>query len=115
PKVTVQAGAGGAACFSISYEGGKFVVLAKLGGCIGLGLKGKVQAIVGVEHIAEFAKWFFYQVANAGVKNIGYFADSAKESFRTFNRMCALVLLKGESLATELDKGALELKQSLDT
>ncbi len=112
PKVTVQAGAGGAACFSISYDSGKFVILAKLGGCLGVGLKGKVQASIGVEHIAEFAKWFFYQVANAGVENLGYF--TRQDYFIAFNQMCALALLKGEVLTAELGKDIDKLKHSLN-
>ncbi len=111
PKLTGQAGAGAAACFSVTYDGGRFVIKAKLGACVGLGLKGQIHASIGTGNIAEFAKWFCYQVANAGVQNLKYFAKD--EDFELFNKMCAWVVLSGEELADQIGKSLDTLQQNL--
>ncbi|WP_269504302.1 hypothetical protein [Burkholderia sp. IMCC1007] len=95
PTGSGQAGAGAQAAFHVTYDSGKFRVLAKLGACLGLGLKGEVEALVDAIEIAEFAWWAKTQVAYAGDKNIKYFEDQA---FKTFVAMYTLVLAKGKKL-----------------
>ncbi|MCA3784841.1 hypothetical protein [Burkholderia sp.] len=95
PGASAQGGAGVQAAFHITYDEGKFRVLAKLGACLGLGLKGEVEAVVDVVEIAEFAWWAKTQVAYAGDKNIKYFETQA---FKTFVAMYTLVLAKGKKL-----------------
>ncbi|KVG68074.1 hypothetical protein WS80_04405 [Burkholderia pseudomultivorans] len=95
PAGSAQGGAGAQAAFHITYDSGKFRVLAKLGACLGLGLKGEVEALVDAIEIAEFAWWAKTQVAYAGDKNIKYFEDQA---FKTFVAMYTLVLAQGKRL-----------------
>jgi hypothetical protein len=94
PGVSGQAGAGAQAAFHITYDG-KFRILMKAGLCVGVGLKGEVEAAVDVVYMAEFAWWAKTQIAFAGDKNLKYFADTA---FTTFCAMCTLALVTGREI-----------------
>ena len=101
-----QAGIGGAAMFEIGYSGGKFRIKAKLAACVGLGLKGSIDAEVGVEHLIEFDLWFKHQVVNALDQNLRYFGDQA---WKAFVYMKALAIAEGKKLTEYLGKRADEL------
>lgn len=101
-----QAGIGGAAMFEIGYAGGKFRIKTKLAACVGLGLKGSIDAEVGVEHLIEFDLWFKHQVVNALDQNLQYFEDRA---WKAFVYMKALAIAEGKRLTDYLGKTAEDL------
>jgi len=101
-----QAGVGGAAMFEISYTSGKFRIRAKLAGCVGLGIKGSVEAEVGVEHILEFDQWFKHQVVNALDQNLKYFSA---EAWKAFVYMKALAIAEGRKLGDYLGRSVEKL------
>jgi len=106
-----QAGIGGAAMFEIGYTDGKFRIKTKLAACVGLGLKGSIDAEVGVEHIIEFDLWFKHQVASALDQNLRYFGD---EAWKAFVYMKALAIAEGKQLATYLGRKASDLAKAWD-
>ncbi|MDE1008820.1 MAG: hypothetical protein OSB38_24430 [Paraburkholderia fungorum] len=67
PGVSGQAGAGAQAAFHITYDD-KFRILMRAGLCVGVGLKGEVEAAVDVVNMAEFAWWAKTQITYAGEK-----------------------------------------------
>ncbi|MBT0964294.1 hypothetical protein, partial [Denitromonas iodatirespirans] len=93
------------------YTGGKFKIVAKLSGCVGLGLSGKIAAEIGAEHIWEFACWFRHQVVAAGDQNLGYFD---KRAFRAFSAMYTLMIVEGKELATYLGEEADKMERRLE-
>jgi len=109
PGVSGQAGAGAQAAFHITYDE-KFRILMKAGVCVGVGLKGEVEAVVDVVNMAEFAWWAKSQVAYAGDKNLQYFS---KEAFRTFVAMYTLAIAKGKEIGTYVGKEFAELRSEL--
>jgi len=102
-----QAGIGGAAMFEISYTNGKFRIKAKLAGCVGLGIKGNVEAEVGFEHIVEFDQWFKHQVVNALDQNLKYFSA---EAWKAFVYMKALAIAEGRKLGDYLGRSVRQLE-----
>ncbi len=111
PKIAGLAGIGGSAVFSIGYTGGKFKIVAKLSGCVGLGLSGKVAAEVGAAHIWEFACWFRHQVVAARDQNLEYFTE---EAFDAFTAMYTLMIVEGSELATYLGEKAEDIKARIE-
>lgn len=111
PKIAGLAGIGGSAAFSIGYTGGKFKIVAKLSGCVGLGLSGKIAAEIGAEHIWEFACWFRHQVVAARDQNLGYFM---KEAFDAFSAMYALMIVEGRELADYLGQRTKDMQIRLE-
>lgn len=101
-----QAGFGGAAMFEIGYSGGKFRIKTKLAACVGLGIRGSIDAEVGVEHLLEFDLWFKHQVVNALDQNLQYFG---KEAWQAFVYMKALAIAEGKRLTDYLKKTGPEL------
>lgn len=108
PKIAGLAGIGGSAAFGIGYSANdkKFRIVAKLSGCVGLGLSGKIGAEIGVGEIWEFACWFRHQVVAARDQNLGYFMTDAYEAF---SAMYTLAILEGKSLASYLGRQRDEL------
>lgn len=106
-----QAGIGGAAMFEIGYADGKFRIKTKLAACVGLGLKGSIDAEVGVEHLIEFDLWFKHQVVNALDQNLQYFK---KEAWDAFVYMKALAIAEGKRLTEYLGKEVQELAKAWD-
>lgn len=107
-----QAGIGGAAMFEIGYSGGKFRIKTKLAACVGLGLKGSIDAEVGVEHLLEFDRWFKHQVTNALDQNLQYFEQ---EAWKAFVYMKALAIAEGKRLTEYLKKTGPELAKAWDS
>ena len=101
-----QAGIGGTAMFEIGYTGGKFRIKTKLAACVGLGLRGSIDAEVGFEHLLEFDRWFKHQVVNALDQNLRYFGN---EAWKAFVYMKALAIAEGKKLTDYLGKEAREL------
>lgn len=108
-KGAAQAGVGGTAMFDIRYEQGKFRIRMKLGACVGLGLKGEVNAEVGVIEIVEFDLWFKHQVTNALDQNLQYFEAKA---WQAFVHMKALAIAEGRRLSDYVGKTAKDLAEA---
>jgi ribosomal protein L32 len=109
PGVSGQAGVGAQAAFHITYDE-KFRILMKAGVCVGVGLKGEIEATVDVVNMAEFAWWAKSQVAYAGDKNLQYFS---KEAFKTFVAMYTLAIAKGKEIGAYVGKQFDELRSEL--
>ncbi|MES1949170.1 hypothetical protein C84B14_17573 [Salinisphaera sp. C84B14] len=111
PTLTGQIGGGGSASFYITYQDGLFRVKAKLGACVGVGLKGEVLASVGVGEIVQFAWWVKTQIANAGEQYLDYFET---ETFEFFAKLKALAILEGqEALKKYLGSTEAQLRRKL--
>jgi hypothetical protein len=108
-KGRAQAGVGGTAMFGITYSGGKFRILMKLGACVGLGLKGELAAEVGVNELLEFNAWFKHQVTNAFDQNLQYFEQAA---WTAFVLMKALAIAEGKKLESYLGKAVADLEDA---
>ena len=104
-----QAGIGGVAMFDIGYADGKFRVKTKLAACVGLGLKGSIDAEVGIAHLLEFDRWFKHQVVNALDQNLHYFGN---EAWKAFVHMKALAIAEGKKLTDYLNRTGLELAEA---
>ncbi len=70
-----SAGVGAKAQMYVYYEDGRFRIKVSARLCLGIGCKGALDFVVGVEGMLEFAKWVYYQLAHAGFKELMFFAD----------------------------------------
>ncbi|MFV1845270.1 DNA repair protein [Stenotrophomonas maltophilia] len=70
-----SAGAGAKAQMYVYYEDGRFRIKVSARLCLGIGCKGALDFVVGVEGMLEFAKWVYYQLAHAGFKELMFFAE----------------------------------------
>lgn len=80
PAIAGQIGIGGEATLKISYQGGKFRILAKAALCYGVGAKGKLTLEVDATLIYEFAKWVAYQLKNINYQKLDFIDDAAFEA-----------------------------------
>lgn len=70
-----SAGAGVKAQLYVYYANGRFRIKVSARLCLGIGCKGALDFVVGVEGMLEFAKWVYYQLAHAGFRELLFFAD----------------------------------------
>ncbi|HIE1101743.1 TPA: DNA repair protein, partial [Stenotrophomonas maltophilia] len=70
-----SAGVGAKAQMYVYYAKGRFRIKVSARLCLGIGCKGALDFVVGVEGMLEFAKWVYYQLAHAGFKELMFFAD----------------------------------------
>lgn len=73
--VAVSAGAGAKAQMYVYYAKGRFRIKVSARLCLGIGCKGALDFVVGVEGMLEFAKWVYHQLAHAGFRELLFFAD----------------------------------------
>ncbi|OLO03843.1 hypothetical protein [Salinicola socius] len=109
PAIAGQIGIGGEATLKISYQGGKFRILAKAALCYGVGAKGKLTLEVDATLIYEFAKWVAYQLKNINYKKLDFIDDVA---FETLSNILALALGSGKKLETYLYSTAGEVQSA---
>lgn len=109
PGGSGQAGIGAQAAFHVTYDG-KFRILMRAGVCVGVGLKGEVEATVDVVNMAEFAWWAKTQVAYAGDKNLKYFEETA---FKTFTTMYTLAVAKGQQIGQYVGQQLQQMRSEL--
>ncbi|MBK0053719.1 hypothetical protein [Stenotrophomonas sp. S39] len=74
-----SAGAGVKAQLYVYYADGRFRIKVSARLCLGIGCRGSLDFVVGVEGMLEFAKWVYYQLAHAGFKELLFFADGVLE------------------------------------
>jgi len=74
-----SAGAGAKAQLYVYYADGRFRIKVSARLCLGIGCRGSLDFVVGVEGMLEFAKWVYYQLAHAGFKELLFFADGVLE------------------------------------
>lgn len=79
PAIAGQIGIGGEATLKISYQGGKFRILAKAALCYGVGAKGKLTLEVDATLIYEFAKWVAYQLKSIDYSRLDFIESDAYE------------------------------------
>ncbi|WP_312735285.1 DNA repair protein [Stenotrophomonas sp.] len=74
-----SAGAGAKAQLYVYYADGRFRIKVSARLCVGIGCRGSLDFVVGVEGMLEFAKWVYYQLAHAGFKELLFFAEGVLE------------------------------------
>lgn len=111
PSVDGLAGAGATAAFNIRFSDGMFRVFLKLAACVGLGLKGQIEAGVGAGTIWEFACWFKHQVYLARDEYLGYFEEKA---FKLFCAMYTIALVDGKKMQNYMVLSVTQIYEELD-
>lgn len=89
-------GVGAEAEFTVSYEGGRFMVRAKAGLVLGGGLKGKVAFEVGVGIMAEFVAFVYHKLRDANFRHLHWIDEVA---FEALSRFVARAVAEGVDLA----------------
>lgn len=74
PAVTGMLGAGAGCMLELTYAAGKFRFRAMASVCLGAGAKGKLELEVDVGQIAQFFKWFAYQLYHADYTQLKFVA-----------------------------------------
>ncbi|MGQ7940030.1 hypothetical protein [Paraburkholderia sp. D1E] len=105
--VTAMAGAGLTCMLDISYAAGRFRIKAKAGLCLGLGVKGDIEVSVDALRIAEFFKWFFYQLYHANFQRLK-FVDNA--AFSAFTHIQVMVIQGLKDLSSTVDQDLFEIE-----
>ena len=87
PGLGAQAGIGAGGMMEITYTDGKFRIRVMASVCLGVGAKGKMELEVDAGLIAEFMKWFFYQLYHADFMRVKIIEEDA------FAAICQLQML----------------------
>jgi hypothetical protein len=85
----VQGGAGAAANLSIDYRDGKFKIYSKAGLCCGLGVKGELSLEVDAKQLANFLKYVFHALMNAGFETLEFVTTRGFEAVTQLHVMMA--------------------------
>jgi hypothetical protein len=99
--ITAMAGAGLTCMLDISYAAGRFRIKAKAGLCLGVGAKGDIEVSVDAIRIAEFFKWFFYQLYHANFQRLTFVS---REAFDAFTHIQVMVIQGLKDLASTVDQ-----------
>lgn len=81
--------------FQCDYRGGKFVIAAKAGACLGLGGSGNVAGEVGLEQIGQFFMCIAHQLKQADYKKMS--ALMSEHTFKIYNKIFYLVVTEGRN------------------
>ena len=84
PGLGAQAGIGAGGMMEITYTDGKFRIRVMASVCLGIGAKGKMELEVDAGLIAEFMKWFFYQLYHADFMRVKIISEL------TFKAICQI-------------------------
>lgn len=96
PELQGMAGLAGEAKMAIEYVDGIFRITVHAGLCFGLGAEGTVSLAVGVNQLASFMYWFYYNLLNLSFKNTEIVLKSA---FDAAKYLGYLVVAEGKELA----------------
>lgn len=107
--VTAMAGAGLTCMLDVSYAAGRFRIKAKAGLCLGVGAKGDIEVSVDALRIAEFVKWFFYQLYHANFQRLKFVDEVA---FDAFTHIQVMVIQGYQNLADTVGQEVLEINQA---
>jgi len=110
--VTAMAGGGLTFMLDISYTAGRFRIKMKAGLCLGIGAKGDVEVSVDALRIAEFFKWFFYQLYHADFNRLKFVKTDA---FKAYTHIQVLVIQGVADLNSFIGIEAEDIKNQLDT
>lgn len=92
--------------FECDYRGGKFVIAAKAGACLGLGGSGSVACEVGAEQIGQFFMCVAHQLKQADYRKISKLMTGI--AFELFNKILYLHVVTGDAvthfIAREIDE-----------
>lgn len=97
-----SAGAGAKAQMYVYYADGRFRIKVSARLCLGIGCRGALDFVVGVEGMLEFAKWVYYQLAHAGFKELLFIAGDA---LKYLSRVVFLVFSRDGAMAEYLNGG----------
>ncbi|OWJ57691.1 hypothetical protein [Paraburkholderia caledonica] len=106
--VTAMAGAGLTCMLDVSYAAGRFRIKAKAGLCLGVGAKGDIEVSVDALRIAEFFKWFFYQLYHANFKRLKFVETTA---FNAFSHIQVMVIQGIQDLASTVGQEVDEINR----
>jgi len=107
--VTAMAGAGLTCMLDVSYAAGRFRIKAKAGLCLGVGAKGDIEVSVDALRIAEFVKWFFYQLYHANFQRLKFVDEVA---FDAFTHIQVMVIQGYQNLADTVGQEVLQINQA---
>jgi hypothetical protein len=107
--VTAMAGAGLTCMLDVSYAAGRFRIKAKAGLCLGVGAKGDIEVSIDALRIAEFVKWFFYQLYHADFQRLKFVDEVA---FDAFSHIQVMVIQGYQNLADTVGQEVLEINQA---
>ncbi|MFV1845946.1 hypothetical protein ACNJRW_07135 [Stenotrophomonas maltophilia] len=97
-----SAGAGAKAQLYVYYADGRFRIKVSARLCLGIGCRGSLDFVVGVEGMLEFAKWVYYQLAHAGFRKLLFIAGEALEYL---SQVVFLVFSRNGAIAEYLTGG----------
>ncbi|MFT3734399.1 MAG: hypothetical protein QM776_05170 [Rhodocyclaceae bacterium] len=78
--LAANAGAGANLSLNIYYANGRFRIKVAARLCWGVGAKGALEFVVNAEKMAEFVKWFYYQLLHLGFKAMVFVTKAAFEA-----------------------------------
>ncbi len=107
--VTAMAGVGLTCMLDVSYAAGRFRIKAKAGLCLGVGAKGDIEVSVDALYIAEFFKWFFYQLYHANFQQLKFVDEAA---FDAFTHIQVMVIQGYQDLADTVGQQMLQINQA---
>ena len=82
--------------FECTYRGGRFVIAAKAGACLGLGGSGSVACEVGAEQIGQFVMCIAHQLKQVDYRKMP--AIMAEVAFIIFNKILYLHVVTGKKM-----------------
>lgn len=107
-----SAGAGAKAQLYVYYADGRFRIKVSARLCLGIGCRGALDFVVGVEGMLEFAKWVYYQLAHAGFRKLLFIAGEALEYL---SQIVYLAFSRDGSIAEYLTGGIGEAQYRVKT
>jgi hypothetical protein len=96
--------------FECAYRGGRFVIAAKAGACLGLGGSGSVAYEVGAEQIRQFFMCIAHQLKQVDYRKIPGMIDEL--AFKVFNQILYLNVSLGKKLEDFIDMTAGNITKS---
>ena len=105
--VAATAGIGAKGSILIKHEGGKFVIYAKVGACLGLGGEGSIKFEAGFGTIGEFFKCLAYNLKRTDYHKIGDIIE--KDAYETYCQVKYLMVAAGARIEEFVDKSVTQI------
>lgn len=111
--VAATAGLGAKGSILIKHEGGKFVIYAKIGACLGLGGEGSIKFEAGFGTIGEFFKCLAYNLKRTDYHKIGDIID--KRAYEIYCQVKYLMVAAGSRIEEFVDKSVNEITSEFES
>lgn len=99
--------------FECDYRGGKFVIAAKAGACLGLGGSGSVACEVGAAQIGQFFMCIAHQLKQVDYRKVP--AMMAELAFKVFNQILYLHVAASEKIESYIGVAAIEIARDYES